>query len=970
MILAVSVVNNDIDPADAAARLVGAARTPMAAAVAAFDWASTPLGPIASWPQGLRAAVGICLNSRFPMFVWWGPQLINIYNDGYVPMLGKRHPAALGRPARETWNDIWNDVGPQADAVMRRGEATWNDRRPLRMERNGYVEDTWFTWSYSPIPNADGSVGGLFCAVTEETQRVRAEAERDRLVAQLESERAKLADLFERSPSFIALLRGPEHVFEMANELYYQLVGRRDLIGKSVREALPEIEGQGYFEILDRVYRTGEPFIGDEMHAMIRRDPRQPAREAILELVYLPVREPGGAVTGIFAHGVDVTQHKLAEASLRQSEERFRAAFDQAAVGIVLTDLRGIVTRANEAFCQLVGRTADELVGRDSRTYTHPDDLGLTGQIIGGFREGSVRGGAYEKRYVRKDGAAVWAQLSLSATRDATGEPEGIVAIIEDVTHRKVAEAALARDAMLLANVRDAVIVTDLRGIVTFWNEGATRLFGFAADEMLGRPLSRRLPESARAEVDAWIGRIATGDAEFAGEWLDWRKDGSRVWIEVRTRRISDADGKPVGVMGVSHEITERKRAEQERDELLERETAARSEAERASRMKDEFLATLSHELRTPLNAILGWSQILSGGNLEADDLAEGLRTIERNARAQTQIIEDLLDMSRIISGKVRLNVQRVELAALVRASMDTVKPAADVKGIRLEAKIDADAGDTMVLGDASRLQQVFWNLLNNAIKFTPKQGRVEVRLEREDASLAVSVADSGEGIAAEFLPHVFDRFRQADASTTRRHGGLGLGLAIVKQLVELHGGSVGVTSEGRGRGATFTLALPIAAAADAEPQAEPGQRRPLPGAARLRAELYARVAGVKVLVVDDEPDARALIERLLEGCDAVVISAGSAAEAMERFRAERPDVVISDVGMPGEDGHSLVRRIRALPAAEGGRTPAVALTAYARAEDRAKAVAAGFQIHVTKPVEPAELLMIVATLAGRGRGG
>lgn len=406
------------------------------------------------------------------------------------------------------------------------------------------------------------------------------------------------------------------------------------------------------------------------------------------------------------------------------------------------------------------------------------------------------------------------------------------------------------------------------------------------------------------------------------------------------------------------------KKANEAKDALLASEQAARGEAERASRMKDEFLATLSHELRT-LNAILGWSQIIKRSSKPVD-VAQGLDVIERNARSQAQIIEDLLDMSRIISGKVRLDVHRLDLAAIVQTAIETARPTADAKGIGLKSVIDPLVG-IAVSGDANRLQQVLWNLLTNAIKFTPKGGHVQVLLERVNSHLEISVIDTGEGIRPDFLPYVFDRFRQADGSITRRHGGLGLGLSIVKQLVELHGGSIRVKSMGEGFGSTFIVSLPLTVL-QPDPHADGERRHPKAGgnAPSVQPDLCSEIAGVRVLVVDDEPDARALVKRLLEDCHAIVSAAASAAEAFEKLRAERPDVLISDVGMPTSDGYQFMRQVRTLPEGEGGKTPALALTAYARAEDRVQAIRSGFQMHVPKPVEPAELITMVASLAGR----
>jgi signal transduction histidine kinase/CheY-like chemotaxis protein len=405
-------------------------------------------------------------------------------------------------------------------------------------------------------------------------------------------------------------------------------------------------------------------------------------------------------------------------------------------------------------------------------------------------------------------------------------------------------------------------------------------------------------------------------------------------------------------------------RAEAERERLLDAERAARAEAEHASRMKDEFLATLSHELRTPLNAILGWAHLLRADDLPPDELAEGLDIISRNARVQTQLIEDLLDMSRIVSGKVRLDVQAVDLMQIVDAALDTVRPAAEAKGIRLEKVLDPIAGP--VRGDPGRLQQVAWNLLSNAIKFTPRGGKVQVVLERVNSQLELSVTDTGQGIRPEFLPHVFERFRQGDASTTRRHGGLGLGLSIVKHLVEMHGGTVAVHSGGEDRGATFTVSLPLSVAhLQAHRPADDGDRRH-PRSPATSADDCESLAGVRVLVVDDDPDGRAIVKRILEDCEAGVGVAASAREAIEALDAGAFDVLVSDIGMPDEDGYHLIRQVRALASERNRTIPAAALTAFARSEDRKRALRSGYQTHLAKPVEPSELVAVIASLAGR----
>ncbi|HEX8723617.1 MAG TPA: PAS domain S-box protein [Pyrinomonadaceae bacterium] len=572
---------------------------------------------------------------------------------------------------------------------------------PIRFESHSEVMGRWFdVYAFRVGRPEERKVALIFKNITA---RRRAEEERERLHRSLEFERSRLADIFTRAPAFVATTRGPEHVFELVNPAYLRLVGHRDLIGRTVREALPEVEGQGFFELLDGVYGAGEPYEGREMAVTLQREPGARPEERLVDFLYQPLFEADGGVSGIFVHGVDVTEQ-----------------------------------------------------------------------------------------------------------------------------------------------------------------------------------------------------------------------------VEARKR------------------------------------------AEEANRLKDDFLATLSHELRTPLTSILGWSRMLQTNRFDEAVTARALQTIERNAQAQAQLVDDLLDVSRIITGKLRLDVRPVDLSGVITAAADSVRPAAEAKEIELRTLLDPAAG--AVSGDPERLQQVVWNLLSNAVKFTPKGGRVEVRLERADSQVEITVADTGRGIAPEFLPHVFDRFRQADQATTRQHGGLGLGLSIVRQLVELHGGTVEVRSEGEGRGATFTVSLPPlparAGRADGGRRVNPASRT---GGA---LDCPPGLEGLRVLVVDDEADTREVLLAVLASCGAQPTAAASAAEALRLLGRERYDVLVSDIGMPEEDGYDLIRRVRALAGERGGTIPAVALTAYARAEDRMRALRSGFQMHVPKPVEPAELITVVANLAGRGGGG
>ena len=421
--------------------------------------------------------------------------------------------------------------------------------------------------------------------------------------------------------------------------------------------------------------------------------------------------------------------------------------------------------------------------------------------------------------------------------------------------------------------------------------------------------------------------------------------EASEAQAEVAQRHVEELSGY----------VDELRRMENVRNDLFLGERRARSEAEAANRVKDEFLATLSHELRTPLTSILGWANILRGTSIDEAMLNTGLEAIERNAKVQTQLIDDLLDVSRIVSGKLHLDVRPVELSSVIEAAITVVRPAVDAKSIRLTSTYEPSIGP--ISADSARLQQVVWNLLSNAVKFTPERGSIEVRLERVSDHARLTISDTGKGISPEFLPRVFDRFRQADSSSTRRYGGLGLGLAIVRDLVELHGGTVQAESKGVDQGASFSVTFPILA----------GYTEPvlIQSGIQERAAV-AELHGLRVLVVDDEADARQIISTMIARTGAEVKTCESAREALQTLEEWRPDVLMSDIGMPGEDGYSLINKVRSLPSERGGHTPAAAFTAYAREEDRNRALAAGYQMHVAKPVSSSQLVAMIAHLAGR----
>jgi signal transduction histidine kinase len=450
--------------------------------------------------------------------------------------------------------------------------------------------------------------------------------------------------------------------------------------------------------------------------------------------------------------------------------------------------------------------------------------------------------------------------------------------------------------------------------------------------------------------------RVLSGRKEEYVAYVNFRGPGLR-WIHAVYAPTKDVAGAVSGWVAVVTDITERRRLEEEREQLLERERQARARAEEGNRLKDEFLATVSHELRTPLNAILGWGTLLRAGSLGEQQSKLAVETIERNAKTQVQLIEDLLDVSRIITGKLRLDVRSVVVSSIVESAISSVAPAAAAKGVRLQTILDPNAGP--VCGDPSRLQQIVWNLVSNAIKFTPRGGRVQVRVERINSHLEIVVSDTGQGIRADFLPFVFDRFRQADAGTTRKHSGLGLGLAIVRHLVELHGGDVRVESPGDGQGATFTVRLRLRLFIPRTATAALIRRKQQKIRFYLLSPRICPVFGF--LLIDDEADTRQLLRVVLEQCNAEVKDASSAEEGLNVAREWNPSIVISDIGMPGIDGYDFIRRFREWERERGTWIPCVALTAYARAEDRVRALATGYQIHVAKPIDPVEFALVVA---------
>jgi len=647
----------------------------------AHDWSASPLGHPRDWPQALRTVVGLMLNSKFPMFVAWGPELAFLYNDSYRDVLGEKHPHALGRRFHDIWSEIWDDIHPLIERALA-GEATYADRLYLEMNRHGYDEPTWFTFSYSPVRDESGRIAGMYCACVEVTEQVLAEKYR-------EEENERFRALFEQAPGIMAVLRGPEHVFELTNQSYLQLVGHRHIIGKSAREALPEVAGQGFFELLDRVYTSGEPFVGHAMPLRVQREPGSPLEERYLDFVYQPIRDANGEVSGIFVEGSDVTARKLIEDELRA-----------------------------------------------------------------------------------------------------------------------------------------------------------------------------------------------------------------------------------------------------------------------ANRQKDQFLAMLAHELRNPLAPIMTAAQLLKLGRHDPKSVSNASEIIARQAAHMTDLVNDLLDVSRVTRGLVTLEKDELDLNVIVAAAVEQVRPLIDARRHALTLQMSGQPAH--VLGDRTRLVQVISNILNNAAKYTAPGGRIvlDVAVDADHGRVTVTVSDSGVGIASEVLPYIFDLFTQAERTPDRSQGGLGIGLALVKSLIALHGGTVHAHSAGLGQGSQFSLCLPCLAA--------PPARQPAAAGAAGQVD----AGHLRVMVVDDNTDAAQMLAALLEVQGHAVSVEYDAGGALARARAERPDVLLLDIGLPDMDGYELARRLRSQP--ENAGATLVALTGYGQHQDREQAGQAGFDHHLVKPADLNQVNEVLAQAEAR----
>ena len=706
---------------------------------------------------------------------------------------------------------------------------------------------------------------------------------------------------------------------------------------KALDDATPELLGQ--------VFAEQNAVIPGESYTLIRDD--QQRRNAILVLQQKARRLEA-----------EVELRRGIESQLRDSELELKDFLENAIDGLHRVGADGRILWANRAELAMLGYSAEEYIGHHSSEF-HVDPSLIESVLSRLLSSPDVAN--CETQLRRKDGGILNVLINCNS-RWSNGTFVYTRCLTRDITSLKRSQQAELFLRTIIQSADDAIVSKTLEGIVTSWNAAAERIFGYRADEIVGKSITLLIPQDRGDEEKQILSKIKAGQRVDHYETRRICKDGRIIDVSLSVSPVKDGEGRVVGASKIARDITDRKQAEGRREQLLQEEQRARTVAERANRMKDEFLATVSHELRTPLNAIIGWCHMLKNKDLDAAVVSRAIDTIDRNARAQAQLVEDILDVSRVITGKLQLSITRVDLAAAIYAAVDSVQLAADTKRIHIE--VVADPKIRYIRGDGTRLQQIVWNLLSNAVKFTPEGGRITVRLQRSGSHVHITVADTGEGIAPEFLPMIFERFSQGDSSTTRQRGGLGLGLAIVRHLAELHGGTVMAESAGKGLGAAFTARLPL--------NGVPEPNTPLMKSTQLdvarerysaERALSPTLEGVRVLIVDDNEDTLNVLAAHLYDYKASVETASSVTRALELMNSFRPHVLISDVAMPHEDGYSLISKVRNMKGLHARRVQAIALTGLTRVEDRARALSSGFDMFVPKPFEPIELVDVIAHL-------
>jgi PAS domain S-box-containing protein len=838
-------------------------------------------------------------------------------------LTGWKHEETLGKPLQEIFHVVNEQtrktVENPALRAMREGLIFGLANHTVLIAKNGTerpIDD-----SGAPIKDADGKTLGAVLIFRDVTERKRAEQTlADRL--------NEIETIMEVLPVglFIAQDRaGTRIVGNRVAREFLQMEGGLDV---NLSVSAPSSEGPLHFKVL----KDGQEIQPAELPVQRAAAEGIAVHHLELDVVFndgtvkhelisaLPLLDQNGAPRGAVASMMDITARKQAEEALRESEQRFRLVADAAPVMFWMSGTDKLCTWFNRPWLDFVGRPMEQELGNGWAENVHPGDFDCCLRTYTTSFD-ARQSFSMEYRLRRHDGEYRWVLDNGISLYGPGRKFTGYIGSCVDITGRKRAEEELLQQRewlrTTLASIGDAVIATDTKGFVTFLNPVAQTLTGWKQEEAEGTPLLmifNIMNEQTRQTVEnpalrAMREGVIVG---LANRTILIAKNGAEIPIDDSGAPIKDSEGNILGAVLIFRDITERRRTEAERSRLLASERAARERAETANRAKDEFVAAVSHEVRTPLNAVLGWAQMLRRGKLDKKETARAIETIERNAKAQATIIEDLLDISRVITGKLNLNVRPVELLPIIEYAMDAIRPAADAKSIQL--RVHHEPTRCLVSGDPQRLQQIFWNLLSNAVKFTPKCGWVEVRSERTGSQLQITVSDSGAGINPEFLPYVFDRFSQATIASRAKYGGLGLGLALVRYLVELHGGTVRADSAGEGQGAAFTIQLPIRAVLEGPTDFEQISEYVVPFADTIMLD------GLRVMVVDDEEEARDLLATMLTKHGAEVKACASAAEALAAMEQWRPSLLVSDIGMPNEDGYAFIRQVRALGPERGGK--------------------------------------------------
>jgi PAS domain S-box-containing protein len=863
------------------------------------------------------------------------------WNRAMERISGVKREEVLGKFAFDFFDCLTQTGEDQFYRDALAGRSVVAENRPYVIPQSG--RHGFFEGYYSPRHDEHGEVIGGVAIIRDITDRKLLEA------TALEDHK-RLAFHVDNTPLA---------VIEWDNEfkvLRWSPAAQR-LFGWTAAEVLGKRFSDWQFVVpddLEAVNQVGHRQNQGQEHHNISRNRNYTKLGSILHCEWYnsALYDEAGKLISVLSLVLDVTVARRIEEALRKSEAQYRLLFESNPQPMWVYDLSTLRFLAvNEAAINHYGYSRAEFLDMTIMDIRPEDDVELLREYI--TSGNSELDHAGEWRHRKKDGSVINVEITSNRVNFA-GRPAEFV-LAHDITVRKKALDALRisedRYRDLVDNSHELICTHDLQGRVLSVNPWAARALGYPQESLIGMNIRDGLLPEYRDKFDEYLQTVKTEGSARGVMKVRTATGETRLWEYYNTLRTEGVE-RPI-VRGMAHDATERR-------EALKREKEARLEAEAANRVKDEFLSTLSHELRTPLTAIMGWSDLLLHDEVEPTKRRTAIETIARNANSQCQLINDLLEVSRIITGKLRLEFVACDLQSVIEAAAESIRPTAEAKGIRLQLTLDEDVGS--VYGDQERLQQVVWNLLSNGVKFTESGGSVNVSLQRINSHVEIAVADSGVGIHPNFLPHVFDRFRQADGSTTRNYGGLGLGLAIVRHLVELHGGTARAESGGENQGSTFSVRLPLMVSA------EHYVETPVATAviAEVSRDRQLSLNGLRVLIVDDEVDARALLTAMLERCGAEVHSAASASEGLESIERWRPDVLVADIGMPVEDGYGLIRKVRGLSKERGGQTPALALTAYARTEDRVRAIAEGYQVHLAKPVDRVELATVVASLANR----